>query len=76
VQYEFGSILRFIEKVNGLAAGSIGSVAQGYTDGRAAGLDDAFNFSQRPRPFVSISAKYPSSYFLNEPPSNEPVDTE
>jgi phospholipase C len=76
VQYEFGSILRFIEEVNGLPAGSIGSVAQGYTDGRATGLDDAFNFSQKPRPFIPILAKYPSSYFLNEPPSNEPVDTE
>jgi phospholipase C len=76
VQYEFGSILRFIEEVNGLPAGSIGSVEQGYTDARATSLDDAFNFNQAPRPFKAIPSKYPLSHFLHEPPSNAPVDTE
>jgi phospholipase C len=76
VQYEFGSILRFIEEVNGIPAGSIGPTAEGYTDGRATSLDDAFDFSQEPRSFVPISSKYPMSRFLREPPSNEPVDTE
>jgi phospholipase C len=75
-QYEWGSILRFIEEVNGIPAGSIGSTSQGYTDGRANSLDDAFDFSQKPRKFVKIHSKYPASYFLHEPPSNEPVDTE
>ncbi|MGC1759056.1 MAG: alkaline phosphatase family protein [Candidatus Cybelea sp.] len=76
VQYEYGSILRFIEEVNGLAAGSIGPTSKGYTDGRAASLDDAFDFTQTPRKFTKIGSKYPMSYFLREPPSNEPVDTE
>ena len=76
VQYEYGSILRFIEEVYGLPAGSIGSVSKGYTDGRAASLDDAFDFTQQPRKFSAIPSKYPLSHFLHEPPSNEPVDTQ
>ncbi len=76
VQYEYGSILRFIEEVNGIPAGSIGPTSDGYTDGRAASLDDAFDFTQKPRKFKPISSKYPLSHFLREPPSDEPVDTE
>jgi phospholipase C len=73
-QYEFGSILKFIEEVNG--TGVIGPPSQGYTDTRATGLDAAFDFSQKPRPFTAIPSKYPMSQFLREPPSDEPVDTE
>jgi phospholipase C len=76
VQYEWGSILHFIEDVYGLPAGSIGPTSLGYTDARANSLDDAFDFTQPPRPFIPISSKYPMSRFLHEPPSNEPVDTE
>ena len=75
-QYEFGSVLRFIEEVNGIPAGSIGSTAQGYTDGRATSLDNAFNFTQKPRKFSAIKAKYPLERFLKEPPSNGLVDYE
>jgi phospholipase C len=75
-QYEYGSILRFIEEVNGLPAGSIGPKSKGYTDGRAASLDDAFDFTQQPRKFAKISSKYPASRYLHEPPSDVPVDTE
>jgi phospholipase C len=73
-QYEFASILKFIEKVYG--TGSIGPPSQGYTDQRATSLDAAFDFSQKPRSFTAIPSKYPVSYFLHEPPSNEPVDTQ
>jgi phospholipase C len=76
VQYEYGSILRFIEEVYGLSAGSIGPTSQGYTDSRAASLNDAFDFTQTPRPFIPIKSKYPASHFVNEPPSDEPVDTQ
>jgi phospholipase C len=76
VQYEFGSILRFIEETYGLTAGSIGPTSEGYTDGRATSLDDAFDFSQKPRKFTPIQSKYPMSRFLREPPSNLPVDTQ
>jgi phospholipase C len=76
VQYEYGSILRFIEEVYALPAGSVGPTSQGYTDARAASLDDAFDFTQQPRPFSAIPSKYPREHFLHEPPSNEPVDTQ
>ena len=76
VQYEYGSILRFIEEVNNIPAGSIGETSAGYTDGRATSLDDAFDFTQQPRAFTPIGSKYPMSHFLREPPSNDPVDTE
>jgi len=75
-QYEFGSILRFIEEVYGIPAGSIGPTSLGYTDGRAASLDDAFDFTQSPRKFSPIPSKYPLSHFLHEPPSNVPIDTQ
>jgi phospholipase C len=74
VQYEYGSILHFIEEVYGL--GPIGPASQGYTDSRAASLDDAFDFTQNPRPFSAIPTKYPIEHFLHEPPSNDPIDTQ
>jgi len=73
-QYEFASILKFIEEVYG--TGTIGPQSQGYTDQRATSLDAAFDFNQPPRPFAAITSKYPASHFLHEPPSNEPVDTQ
>ncbi|HEX4013562.1 MAG TPA: alkaline phosphatase family protein [Candidatus Cybelea sp.] len=73
-QYEFASILKFIEEVYG--TGSIGPQSQGYSDQRATSLDAAFDFNQPPRAFAPISAKYPVSHFLHEPPSNELVDTQ
>ena len=73
-QYEFGSILKFIEEVYG--TGPIGPPSEGYTDTRATSLDAAFDFTQQPRPFTAIPSKYPPSQFLREPPSYEPVDTE
>ena len=71
-QYEYGSILRFIEEVYGLPAGSIGPTDEGYTDARAHDLDNAFNFTQKPRRFVPIATPYSASYFRHEPPSDEP----
>ncbi len=73
-QYEYASILKFIEEVYNLP--NIGPASEMYTDARAKGLDNAFDFSQKPRTFVKIGGKYPLAHFLHEPPSNEPVDTE
>ncbi|HEY2473272.1 MAG TPA: alkaline phosphatase family protein [Candidatus Cybelea sp.] len=73
-QYEFASVLKFIEEVYG--TGSIGPVSQGYTDTRATSLNAAFDFNAPPRQFIQIRSKYPASRFRHEPPSNEPVDTE
>lgn len=73
-QYEWGSMLKFIEEVYNLP--EIGPASQGYTDTRSASLSDSFDFTQKPRPFKPFKAKYPRSYFIHLPPSNEPVDDE
>ena len=48
-QYEFGSLLKFVEETFDL--GSLGT-----TDVRANNINDAFNFKQKPRPFVTIQS--------------------
>jgi phospholipase C len=65
--YEFGSILKFIEETFDL--GSLGT-----TDVDANGLDAFFVFNARPARFRAIRARYPASHFLNEPPSDVPID--
>ncbi|HKU82201.1 MAG TPA: alkaline phosphatase family protein [Candidatus Tumulicola sp.] len=70
VQYEHGSILRFIEDQFGLAR-------LAPTDTRATSpAKDCFNFSQSPRSFTPFHTALPESYFLNEPLDMRPVDTE
>jgi phospholipase C len=67
-QYEFGSIVRFIEDNWGL--GRLGT-----TDGTSADfVADFFNFAQKPRPFRPLAAEYSKQYFLRQAPSNQPVD--
>src|ERR1700722_9520612 len=68
-QYEFGSILKFIEGTFGL--GSLGT-----TDERATSIVDCFDFTQQPRPFTVIPSKYNRSYFIHRGPTHVPVDTE
>jgi phospholipase C len=68
-QYEFGSILKFVE--NNWNLGRLGT-----TDVRAASIVDCFDFDQRPRRFVPLTQEYPHAYFMRRPPSYEPVDTE
>jgi phospholipase C len=68
-QYEFGSILKFIEETFGL--GSLGT-----TDARATSIGNIFNFKQSPRTFKHIPAQRSREYFLHQPPSGQPVDTE
>ncbi|HKU81405.1 MAG TPA: alkaline phosphatase family protein, partial [Candidatus Tumulicola sp.] len=66
-QYEFGSILRFVEDTFDL--GRLGT-----TDVRATSIGDVFNYRQRPRRFTHIRANYSKSYFERQKPSNLPVD--
>jgi phospholipase C len=68
-QYEFGSILKFIENVWGL--GQLGT-----TDTRATSIVDSFDFTQKPRKFTPIGSKYSRAYFLHQKPSYRPVDSE
>ncbi len=73
-QYEYGSILKFIEEAYNLPY--LGSTAAGYTDRRATSIEDAFDFTQKPRKFTPFGSKYPAARFIKEPPSHDPVDTE
>jgi len=68
-QYEFSSILKFIE--NNWDLGRLGT-----SDNTAKSIGDCFNFKQTPRTFSPISAKYSEAYFLHQPPSNLPPDTD
>jgi len=71
-QYEFGSVLKLVEEIFSLPP--IGPASRGFTDARAASLMDVFDFTQQPRPFAAIPAKYPASHFLHERPSLVPPD--
>ncbi|HLY03900.1 MAG TPA: alkaline phosphatase family protein [Candidatus Cybelea sp.] len=55
-QYEFGSILKYIEQNFGL--GSLGT-----TDERATSIGDIFNYEQSPRQFQPIPSKLDAKYF-------------
>jgi phospholipase C len=68
-QYEFGSILKFIEGTFGL--GSLGT-----TDARANSIIDCFDFTQQPRTFTVIPSARHKDYFLRRGPTHVPVDTE
>ncbi|MGA8575784.1 MAG: alkaline phosphatase family protein [Candidatus Cybelea sp.] len=67
--YEFGSILKFIEHTFDL--GTLHT-----TDERATGIGDCFDFTQSPRTFTKIPSSKTTEYFLHTPPSQLPVDTE
>jgi phospholipase C len=70
VQYEHGSILKFIEDQFGLAR-------LAASDARANSPEaDCFNFSQSPRAFVPIPTKLKPADFEREPLDRRPVDTE
>jgi phospholipase C len=73
-QYEFGSILKFIEQVFDLPP--LGPTSEGYTDTRARSIVDVFDFSQKPRHFHHIAAPDSKEYFLSRPESGLPPDTE
>ncbi|HVA33193.1 MAG TPA: alkaline phosphatase family protein [Candidatus Baltobacteraceae bacterium] len=68
-QYEYGSILKFIEQTFNLSS-------LGATDVRAASLVDSFDFTQKPRAFVPIATRHPASFFLHQPPSLAPPDND
>ncbi len=68
-QYEFGSILKFMEQNWGL--GSLGT-----SDVRANSIIDSFDFTQAPRPFTPISTKYSKAFFERQKPSGLPLDDE
>jgi phospholipase C len=70
-QYDFGSILRFMEGTFGFPEGYLG-----FADARADNdLSAFFNFQQSPSPFQVISAPRDKQYFLHQPTTFDPPDT-
>jgi len=68
--YEFGSIVRFVEDNWNLPR-------LGTTDRRARDfVADFFDFGQSPRPFTPMAAKYSAEFFERQVPSGRPVDDE
>jgi phospholipase C len=68
VTHDFGSILKFIEKVYGLPS-------LGYADALADDLSDCFDFTQTPLPFQPVTAKYGGSHFVKDTrPPTDPDD--
>ena len=69
VQYEHGSILKFVEDQFGLPR-------LAASDTRATSpQDDCFNFNQSPRTFKPIPTVYSRYYFMHQPPDLRPPDT-
>jgi phospholipase C len=78
-QYEYGSILHFMEQtfdLPSLGPNKLGGKPEdrGYTDVRGVSLVDSFDFTQKPRKFTPIPAPYPLAQFVNEKPSGVPPD--
>jgi phospholipase C len=70
VQYEHGSMLKFAEDVFGLPRLSA-------ADTRAnSPASDAFDFTQKPRPFSSFATPSTHRYFLDEPEDHRLPDAE
>jgi phospholipase C len=68
VQYEHGSILRFIEDQYGLAQLSASDTRANSPEG------DAIDFTQNPRPFVPFKGAPPPKSFIDAPHDRRPPD--
>lgn len=68
-QYEFGSVLKYIEETFGL--GSLGT-----TDARATSIGNLIHPQESPLPFNPIPSEKSRYYFMHRPSSDEPVDTQ
>jgi phospholipase C len=62
-QYEFGSILKYIE--NNFGLGSLGG-----SDQRANSIIDSFNYQQTPIQFQPITSSRDKSWFMHQAPTN------
>jgi phospholipase C len=69
-QHDFGSILRFVEKVFGLGRIPPGNFADARADDRA----DFFDFGAAARAFAPIPALLPGRYFLDDTRPPTPPD--
>jgi phospholipase C len=70
-QYDFGSMLRFIEHNYGLGEGALG-----FADARSdTNLTGFFDLDQVPREFVPIESKVGADFFIQDKRPMEPPDT-
>jgi phospholipase C len=78
--HDFGSLVYFVENNFGLGFVGPGNNLYGnYADYQAAQRGDTmaeFFTLPQPRSFAPISTMLPPSYFIDQPPSNEPVDND
>jgi phospholipase C len=72
--YEFGSVVRFVEEAFALPRLASLGLGDGYTDERAYSITDSFDFKQKARGFRPIAAAYGRSHFLSEKPSWQAPD--
>jgi len=49
---------------------------QERNDAHAASIGNAFDFAMKPRKFKTIPSKYPQAFFLHQPLSGDPPDTQ
>jgi phospholipase C len=68
-QYEFGSIMKFVEET--FTLGSMGT-----TDVRATSISNMFKMTQKARKFVKVSAPASNTFCTSERALHEPVDRE
>lgn len=68
-QFEFGSVLRFIEDNWNL--GRLGT-----SDVRANSIGSVLNFAQQPRAYVPVRVGHGPSFFVTLPPARRPLDSE
>jgi len=74
-QYDFGSILRFIE--NNFASLGLTEGQLGFADSRATSdFSNFFRMNHRPRTFTTIAAPKSADFFLNDPRPPEPPDND
>src|SRR5215471_12802439 len=70
--HDFGSILRFIQRVFDLGEGSLG-----FADARATGdLKGFFRFDRGPRSFQTIMAPLDANFFRNDTRTPDPPDND
>jgi len=68
-EYQFGTILRFIE--DNWRLGRLGT-----SDVRSNSIDGVFDFSHPPRAYVPVRVKHQRSFFMTLPLSTLPLDTD
>jgi phospholipase C len=73
-QYEFASILRFVE--DNFALGQMGTPSNPDRDSTVTSISDMFAFTINPRKFKAIPSSLNEAHFLHEPVTYAPVDRE